>query len=119
MGLVIICAAAVTCVICVVIGSRFTGLTHEEFKSILVGILAGALTSTPAFSASKAAVGADLEALVSVGYGIAYLFGVIGVVLFVQIIPKVLKANMTEEVAKSQRKKIQARRKFVWSDRNR
>ena len=36
----------------------------------------------------------------SVGYGIAYLFGVIGVVLFVQIVPKVLKADMNEEVAK-------------------
>ena len=66
----------------------------------MVGILSGALTSTPAFSASKAAVGADLEALVSVGYGISYLFGVVGVVLFVQIVPKVLKANMNEEVEK-------------------
>ena len=114
LGLVIICAAAVTCVICVVIGSRFTGLTHEEFKSILVGILAGALTSTPAFSASKAAVGADLEALVSVGYGIAYLFGVIGVVLFVQIIPKVLKANMTEEVAKITAKEDSGKKKNLF-----
>ena len=41
----------------------------------MVGLLSGALTSTPAFSASKAAVGLDLEALVSVGYGISYLFG--------------------------------------------
>lgn len=30
----------------------------------------------------------------------AYPFGVIGVVLFVQIVPKVLKANMDEERAK-------------------
>ena len=83
LGAVIILAAAVTCVAC-----------------ILVGILSGALTSTPAFSASKAAVGADLEALVSVGYGISYLFGVVGVVLFVQIIPKLMKADMNAEVAK-------------------
>ena len=39
-------------------------------------------------------MGADLEALVSVGYGIAYLFGVIGVVLFVQIVPKVMKVRL-------------------------
>lgn len=100
LGLVIIAAAAGTCIACILIGANFTNLDHEEFRAILVGILSGALTSTPAFSASKAAVGADLEALVSVGYGISYLFGVVGVVLFVQIIPKVLKANMNEEVEK-------------------
>ncbi len=100
LGAIIILAAAVTCVLCIFIGSNFTELEHDQFKAILVGILSGALTSTPAFSASKAAVGADLEALVSVGYGIAYLFGVIGVVLFVQIVPKIMKADMNAEVAK-------------------
>ncbi len=100
LGAVIILAAAVTCVACILIGGNFTDLSHEEFRAILVGILSGALTSTPAFSASKAAVGADLEALVSVGYGISYLFGVVGVVLFVQIVPKLMKADMNAEVAK-------------------
>ncbi|MCI9269679.1 MAG: permease [Dorea sp.] len=100
LGAVIILAAAVTCVACILVGGQFTDLSHEQFRAILVGILSGALTSTPAFSASKAAVGADLEALVSVGYGISYLFGVVGVVLFVQIIPKLMKADMNAEVAK-------------------
>lgn len=100
LGAVIILAAALTCVLCIFIGANFSSLSHDEFKAILVGILSGALTSTPAFSASKAAVGTEMEALVSVGYGIAYLFGVIGVVLFVQIIPKVLKVDMVEEVKK-------------------
>ncbi len=111
LGAVIILAAAATCVLCIVIGSNFTDLDHEQFKAILVGILSGALTSTPAFSASKAAVGADLEALVSVGYGIAYLFGVIGVVLFVQIVPKIMKADMNEEVAKISAKEGEGRKK--------
>ncbi len=111
LGAVIILAAAATCVLCIVIGSNFTDLDHEQFKVILVGILSGALTSTPAFSASKAAVGADLEALVSVGYGIAYLFGVIGVVLFVQIVPKIMKADMNEEVAKISAKEGEGRKK--------
>lgn len=100
LGAVIILAAAITCIACIFIGGNFTDLSHEQFRAILVGILSGALTSTPAFSASKAAVGADLEALVSVGYGISYLFGVVGVVLFVQIVPKLMKADMNEEVAK-------------------
>ncbi len=111
LGAVIILAAAATCVLCIVIGSNFTDLDHEQFKAILVGILSGALTSTPAFSASKAAVGADLEALVSVGYGIAYQFAVIGVVVFVQIVPKIMKADMNEEVAKISAKEGEGRKK--------
>lgn len=111
LGVVIILAAAVTCVACIIIGANFTDLDHEQFRAIMVGLLSGALTSTPAFSASKAAVGADLEALVSVGYGISYLFGVVGVVLFVQIVPKIMKANMNDEVAKITAKEGESRKK--------
>lgn len=79
--------------------------------SMAVGLLTGGLTSTPGFSAGKeVAVALDeaaklagqvstLEADVTAGYGIAYTFGVLGVVLFVQILPKILKVNMPEEVA--------------------
>ena len=70
---------------------------------IITGCLfAGALTSTPAFAAAQEAVGEanPLYGNVAVGYAIAYPFGVIGVVLFVQIIPKILHANMDEERAK-------------------
>jgi putative transport protein len=67
----------------------------------LVGLLSGSLTSTPAFSAAKATVTTEaLEAIVAVGHGIAYLFGVVGVVLFVQLVPKFSKANMENERAK-------------------
>ncbi len=111
LGAVIILAAALTCVVCIMVGSNFTDLDHEQFRAIMVGLLSGALTSTPAFSASKAAVGADLEALVSVGYGISYLFGVVGVVLFVQIIPKIMKADMNAEVAKITAKEGEGRKK--------
>lgn len=111
LGVVIILAAAITCVVCIMIGANFTELDHEQFRAIMVGLLSGALTSTPAFSASKAAVGADLEALVSVGYGISYLFGVVGVVLFVQIVPKIMKANMNDEVAKITAKEGESRKK--------
>lgn len=66
------------------------------------GILSGALTSTPAFSASKAAVeamAADQVGMVSLGHAVAYPFGVVGVVLFVQIMPRLLKADMARERA--------------------
>lgn len=60
------------------------------------GLMSGALTSTPAYSAAKEAAG-EAANLVTLGQAIAYPFGVIGVVLFVQIMPKILKVNMTEE----------------------
>ncbi len=64
------------------------------------GILSGALTSTPAFSASQGAVeavDATKTGLVSLGHAVAYPFGVIGVVLFVQIMPRILKADIAHE----------------------
>lgn len=65
-----------------------------------IGVLSGALTSTPAFSAAKE-VASD-QALVALGHAVAYPFGVVGVVLFVQLMPKLLKVNREEEVAKMQ-----------------
>jgi len=50
--------------------------------------------------AVSAAITAALLKQVSVGHAVAYPFGVIGIVLFVQIMPKLLKVNMEEERAK-------------------
>lgn len=101
LGFVVIIAGALTCIGCVLIGKNFTDLSIKELAAMMVGIFAGALTSTPAFSAAKGSVeSADLESIISTGYGIAYLFGVIGVVLFVQLMPKILKANVEEERAR-------------------
>ena len=60
------------------------------------GVMSGALTSTPAFSAAKEIAG-ELEGQVVLGQAIAYPFGVIGVVLFVQIMPRLLKVDMAEQ----------------------
>ncbi len=103
LGLIIIISGALATVGCIFVGRLFTDLDNAEFTAMLVGILSGSLTSTPAFSAAKDTVmnlNPDNVALVSVGHGIAYLFGVIGVVLFVQLVPKMAKANMEEERAK-------------------
>lgn len=62
------------------------------------GVLSGALTSTPAFSAAKQVAGAN-SGMVALGQAVSYPFGVVGVVLFVQIMPRLLKANMDKERA--------------------
>ena len=59
------------------------------------GVLSGALTSTPGYSAALEV--SKAQGLVTLGHAIAYPFGVIGVVLFVQLMPKFLKANMNRE----------------------
>jgi len=61
---------------------------------LAIGMMTGALTSTPGLAAAIEATGSDLA---SVGYGIAYPFGVVGVVLFIQLIPKLGKFNMEVE----------------------
>ncbi len=99
LGFIIILSGGIACVACYFLG-RGAEENSKEFVAMLVGILAGGLTSTPAFSAAKATVDPAFEDAVTVGYGIAYLFGVVGVVLFVQLIPKLTKANMKEEIAK-------------------
>ncbi len=101
LGFIIILAGGLAAVGCIYLG-RAIGFgssieTSEGFTAMIVGLLSGSLTSTPAFSAAKATVAPEFTSLVSVGHGIAYLFGVIGVVLFVQIIPKLSKADMDYE----------------------
>ncbi len=104
LGLIIILAGGLAAVGCIYAGEIFgygAATTEQDgFVAMIVGLLSGSLTSTPAFSAAKATVAPEFEGLVSVGHGIAYIFGVVGVVLFVQLIPKLTKANMEEERAK-------------------
>ena len=101
LGLLIIIIGGLSCAACIIFDNKVYGRDLEEVSAMLVGLLSGSLTSTPAFSAAKATVTTDaLEAIVAVGHGIAYLYGVVGVVLFVQLVPKFCKANMEEERAK-------------------
>ncbi len=111
LGVIIILAGGLSCVGCYYFGITVGGESDpKQFMAMLDGLLSGSLTSTPAFSAAKATVenlyaatpeiAESYEAAVTVGHGIAYLFGVIGVVLFVQLIPKFVKADMAAERAK-------------------
>ncbi len=102
IGLIIILFGGLSAIGCIYLGQALGEPTDGSFTAMIVGLLSGSLTSTPAFSAAKATVDPAFESLVSVGHGIAYIFGVIGVVLFVQLIPKFNKADMAAERAKIQ-----------------
>ena len=95
LGVIIILTGTLVAVLC-------TLLTPQYGPEYWAGVLSGALTSTPGFSAAKDAIlnspnAAQLEAVISLGHAVAYPFGVIGVVLFVQLMPKFLKADMGKE----------------------
>lgn len=64
--------------------------------AMATGLLSGSLTSTPAFGAAQEAAG-ELSTQVTAGYGIGYLYGVLGVVLFVQVMPRLLRVNIEKE----------------------
>ncbi|HQI17613.1 MAG TPA: permease [Bacillota bacterium] len=88
IGLLIILSSAASCVLII----KLSGIS----PALAVGILTGALTSTPGLAAAIEAAGVNGD-LASIGYGIAYPFGVISVVLFVQLMPKILKVDMGAE----------------------
>lgn len=94
IGVVVILSGFIVCAISVVVGGLPAPLAS--------GVMTGALTSTPGLAAAKeAAINAGIEngeAMAATGYGVAYVFGVIGVVLFVQLLPKILKVDMKKEV---------------------
>lgn len=87
LGIVIILSGAIVCIVAMTLGKIDTDLA--------VGMMSGALTSTPGLAAAKEATGEGSRA--AIGYGIAYPFGVVGVVLFVQLIPKLLKIDIEKE----------------------
>lgn len=90
LGFLIILSGAA----CAVLVSMIGGIRPE----LSVGLLTGALTSTPGLAAAQEAAG-EMADLATTGYAIAYPFGVIGVVLFVQLVPRILKVDMAEERA--------------------
>lgn len=66
-------------------------------KSLSIGLLNGSLTSTPGLAAAIDATGSPMA---SIGYGIGYPFGVIGVILFVSLMPKLIGVKIKNEEKK-------------------
>lgn len=91
-----------------IVGSAcLTGLIFKFALGIdtpsIVGLIAGALTSTPGLAV---AIDSTQSSSASIAYGIAYPFGVIGVILFVKLLPKLLRIDLIAEA-----KALEAKRK--------
>ncbi len=69
----------------------------------VVGLIAGALTSTPGLAV---AIDSTNSPLASIAYGIAYPFGVIGVILFVKLLPKLMHVDLEQEARRLERERV-------------
>ena len=84
-------------------GALVTGLLAYFLHlplALATGLYAGSLTCTPALAAAIDALNRVLpEAapLASVGYGIAYPYSMIGIVLLIQFLPRLLKRSIKSE----------------------
>lgn len=115
-GLKYIALALVVCVTAV--GLAFGISTHLGLsRGVSAGLLSGSLTSTPTLAAAQDAVNSGLMRAVDMkpadmiiqdigsAYAITYLFGLIGLLLFVKFIPALLKVNLPEEAARLAKQK--------------
>ena len=97
LGVIVICSGALLSVLFTLCLQGFLGDVAKEFS---VGVLSGSLTTTPGYSAALEASGSEAgKAMVTLGHALAYPFGVVGVVLFVQLMPKIMRADMNAERA--------------------
>ncbi len=80
-----------TAAVLVIVGAHIFGFNAAE----ATGIFTGALTSTPGLATAREVAGADA----AISYSIGYPFGVIGVILFVKLLPIILKVDLKRERA--------------------
>ena len=94
---------------------------------ISAGLLAGSLTSTPTLAAADATVqsagfaipeGMDVEGMrtnINSTYAITYIFGLVGLILVIRLLPGLLKINLADEAIKLERENAEAGPKSVFS----
>lgn len=72
------------------------GTLLDVGPGLVGGLFAGAMTSTPALAAATEHLPSDPE--IAVGFGVAYPFGVIAVILFVQVLPRLSREALNSEM---------------------
>jgi len=106
--------------------TALAALTLHLPAALAAGLYAGALTCTPALAAALDVLQRMLPesaALASVGYGVAYPFSMIGMVLLVQFLPRLLRRPVKMEEQKWLEEKTRedpglAARQFIVSNPN-
>jgi putative transport protein len=85
-------------------------------KGYAAGILGGALTSTPTLAAAQDALAGGMVTLpegmsakavnanITVGYAITYVFGLIGLLFFMRVFPRLLRIDLAKEAAQLSKK---------------
>ena len=89
-GLQLVMVAGIVVISGGIIAVLLAYLFTVDYK-LAVGLYTGALTSTPGLAA---AIESSKSTMASIGYGIAYPFGVIGVILFARLSPKLFKRDV-------------------------
>ena len=87
--------------------ARVAGLPAD----LTAGIMAGALTSTPALGAASEVLPADSD--LAVGFGIAYPLGTLAVILFVNIAPKIFNSDERPADPEESSANLGIRRQFI------
>jgi putative transport protein len=94
---------------------------------IAAGLLAGSLTSTPTLAAADATVqsanyilpdGIDVEGVrtnINTAYAITYIFGLVGLILVIRLLPGILKINLADEAIKLEREEEDASPRSLFS----
>ncbi len=79
-----------------IVGLLLGYIFEVDIEGVL-GLISGALSSTPALATAT-----DLtdSPLVSIAYGITYPFSVIGIIIFVKLFPKIFKVDLDKEAQK-------------------
>ncbi len=79
------------------------------------GVLAGGMTTTPTLAAAQDAVMSGaveipegftaerVAANITTAYAITYLFGMVGLILIIKLLPKILRVDLAEEAARVER----------------
>ena len=89
--------------------ARFLSQVWEFDSSLSAGLVAGALTSTPTLAAAQTAVQDGIASLppgvgpdaavenIAVAYALTYVFGMVGLILFVGVMPKLFRVDLHRE----------------------
>lgn len=96
-------------------------------QGISAGLLAGSLTSTPTLAAADATVqtpgfeipaGLDIEDIrtnINSAYAITYIFGLVGLIMVIRLLPGLLGINLAREAEKLEKEDAEAGPKSVFS----